>query len=130
MSGVCPVVSASVNTRRSSRQQNRFGRAADLTDGDLEELGVLRRPQTTTKGNSGAGPHTNCQLVTRLALAALPRVPQSFAQLDPAERRPITVMFCDLVGSTELAPLSTLRTAQSPQELSRRGLKGGDRAGR
>ena len=36
-------------------------------------------------------------------MLAAPAPAQSFAHLDSAERRPITVMFCDLVGSTELA---------------------------
>ena len=48
-----------------------------------------------------------------------------------AERRPITVMFCDLVGSTALASQSRRRgLAQSRQRLSRRSLSRSDRHGR
>jgi class 3 adenylate cyclase/tetratricopeptide (TPR) repeat protein len=78
-----------------------FDVLADLTDGDLQELGVplgdrkrLLRAITELGGQ---------QPLTTQATPAAPAPVQSFAQLDSAERRPITVMFCDLVGSTELA---------------------------
>ena len=48
-----------------------------------------------------------------------------------AERRPITVMFCDLVGSTSLAAKLDAEDWRTPrQRLSRRGFGGGDRAWR
>ena len=76
---------------------------ADLTDGDLQELGVLlgdRRRLLRAIAELGAQqPLTSHARPT----PAAPAPAQSFAHLDSAERRPITVMFCDLVGSTELA---------------------------
>jgi class 3 adenylate cyclase len=46
-----------------------------------------------------------------------------------AERRPITVMFCDLVGSTGLAAKLDPEDWRKPrQRLSRRGIKSGYRA--
>jgi class 3 adenylate cyclase/tetratricopeptide (TPR) repeat protein len=75
---------------------------ADLTDGDLTELGV---PLGDRKRLLGA----IAELAAReprpapARPAGAPASVQSFAQLDSAERRPITVMFCDLVGSTKLA---------------------------
>jgi class 3 adenylate cyclase len=69
---------------------------SDLTDGDLERFGVsfghrkrlLKAIASLAKAKPGAKPATS--------------VPPSTAT-DSAERRPITVMFCDLVGSTSLA---------------------------
>ena len=76
---------------------------ADLTDGDLQELGVpLRDRRRLLRAIAELGaqqPLTTQARRTPVALA----LAQSFAQLDSAERRPITVMFCDLAGSTELA---------------------------
>jgi class 3 adenylate cyclase/tetratricopeptide (TPR) repeat protein len=80
-----------------------FDVLADLTDGDLRELGVsLGDRRRLLKAIAELGPQ---QPLTTHALStpAAPTPAQSFAQLDSAERRPITVMFCDLVGSTELA---------------------------
>ena len=80
-----------------------FDVLADLTDGDLQELGVPlgdRRRLLTAIAELGAQQPLTTQ--ARRTPAA-PAPAQSFAQLDSAERRPITVMFCDLVGSTELA---------------------------
>lgn len=73
---------------------------AELTDNDLEKLGVplgprkrlLRAIQALRKFDdlsSQAGPQT---------AAPLPREPS-----DAAERRQLTVMFCDVVGSTALS---------------------------
>ena len=80
-----------------------FDVLADLTDGDLQELGVPlgdRRLLLRAIAELGAQqPLTTQARHTPVA----PAPAQSFAQLDSAERRPITVMFCDLVGSTELA---------------------------
>jgi class 3 adenylate cyclase len=80
-----------------------FDVLADITDGDLRELGVPlgdRRRLLRAIAELGAQ-----QPVTTQArpLPTEPSPARSFAQLDSAERRPITVMFCDLVGSTELA---------------------------
>ena len=80
-----------------------FDVLADLTDGDLQELGVPlgdRRRLLKAIAELGAQQLLTTQ-ARRTPAAAAPA--QCFAQLDSAERRPITVMFCDLVGSTELA---------------------------
>ena len=86
-------------------QENRIGLdvLADLTDGDLQELGVPigdRRRLLRAISELGA-----LQSPTRDASlkAPVPAHAQPFAGLNSAERRPITIMFCDLVGSTELA---------------------------
>ena len=80
-----------------------FDVLADLSDGDLQELGVPlgdRRRLLRAIAERGA----QQPLATQAQRTpAAPAPAQSFAQLDSAERRPITVMFCDLVGSTELA---------------------------
>src|SRR5271169_2251053 len=68
----------------------------DLTDGDLAQLGVnLGDRKRLLKAIGGLG---------AADIAAKPPgpAPQSPSR-DGAERRPITVMFCDLVGSTSLA---------------------------
>jgi class 3 adenylate cyclase/tetratricopeptide (TPR) repeat protein/energy-coupling factor transporter ATP-binding protein EcfA2 len=80
-----------------------FDVLADLTDGDLQELGV---PLGDRRRLLRAIPELGAQqpLTTQARQTPVAPAPaQSFAQLDSAERRPITVMFCDLVGSTELA---------------------------
>jgi class 3 adenylate cyclase/tetratricopeptide (TPR) repeat protein len=80
-----------------------FDVLADLTDGDLQELRVAlgdRRRLLRAIAELGA----QQPLATQTGQTPAPPIPaQSFAHLDSAERRPITVMFCDLVGSTELA---------------------------
>src|ERR1700722_6556726 len=79
-----------------------FDVLADLTEGDLEELGA-------PVGDRRRLLRAIAELAAQERLPAPPRPAappastQSFAQLDSGERRPITVMFCDLVGSTELA---------------------------
>ncbi len=68
----------------------------DLTDQDLKELGVVlgdRRKMLRAIGELDSAP---------------PAVPQPAAMSGPArqddaERRQLTVMFCDLVGSTALS---------------------------
>jgi class 3 adenylate cyclase/predicted ATPase len=69
---------------------------SELTDHDLEKLGVLlghrRRMLRAIRELGGSAP-----AIPPLATAA-PAVPQ-----DSAERRQLTVMFCDLVGSTALS---------------------------
>jgi len=74
---------------------------ADLTDGDLEKLGLplgdRKRLLKAIAGLPGAP-----AAATGLASAqAHPARPAGLST--SAERRPITVMFCDLVGSTALA---------------------------
>jgi class 3 adenylate cyclase/tetratricopeptide (TPR) repeat protein len=80
-----------------------FDVLANLTDGDLQELGLPlgdRRRLLRAIAELGAQQPPTTQ--ARRTPAA-PAPAQSFAQLDSAERRHLTVMFCDLVGSTELA---------------------------
>src|SRR5271170_6970039 len=68
--------------------------AATLTDADLKEIGVASLGHRR-------------KLLAGAALTAEPPAPQPTRPPPPpgqdAERRPITVMFCDLVGSTSLA---------------------------
>ena len=69
----------------------------DLTDQDLEKLGVLlghRRKLLRSIANLETT--TQSAATTSAALDASPR--------DTAERRQVTVMFSDLVGSTALHP--------------------------
>src|SRR5580693_444771 len=80
-----------------------FDVLADLSDGDLQELGVpLGDRRRLLRAIAELGAQQPLTTQARRTPAA-PAPAQSFAQLDSAERRPITVMFCDLVGSTELA---------------------------
>jgi hypothetical protein len=80
-----------------------FDVLADLTDGDLQELGVpLGDRRRLLRAIAELGGQQSLTTQARPTLAA-PTPAQSFAHLDSAERRPITVMFCDLVGSTALA---------------------------
>ena len=68
----------------------------DLTDADLEKLGVL-------SGTASACSRRSLSL-RATEPAAKPTSPALLPlSTDAAERRPITVMFCDLVGSTSLA---------------------------
>jgi hypothetical protein len=68
----------------------------DLTDADLEKLGVtLGHRKRVLRAIAGLG---------STELAAKPPSPAPLSPpIDTAERRPITVMFCDLVGSTNVA---------------------------
>jgi SAM domain (Sterile alpha motif) len=68
----------------------------DLTDADFEKLGVtLGHRKRLLKAIAGLG---------ATEPAAKPASPAPLPlSTDAAERRPITVMFCDLVGSTSLA---------------------------
>ena len=68
----------------------------DVTDADLEKLGVtFGHRKRLLKAIASLGPTEPAAKPTRP-----PSLPSS---TDGAERRPITVMFCDLVGSTSLA---------------------------
>ena len=80
----------------------------DLTDQDLKDLGVVlgdRRKMLRAIAQLGGAPAASPALaqppLTPASLAAAPRpsVPVDAA----AERRHLTVMFCDLVGSTEIS---------------------------
>ena len=71
----------------------------DLTDQDLEKLGVLlghRRKLLRAIADLKA-----IEKSAPAAVAAAP--PAAPRPLDTAERRQLTVMFCDLVGSTALS---------------------------
>jgi class 3 adenylate cyclase len=82
---------------------------ADLTDGELAQVGVslgdrkrllkavasLSKIEPSSSAKDGAPPAEANLLVTP--------TPLSLAAGRDAERRPITVLFCDLVGSTSLA---------------------------
>jgi class 3 adenylate cyclase/tetratricopeptide (TPR) repeat protein len=94
-----------------------FSVLPDLTDQDLEKLGVVlgdrRKMLRAIRGlgdTVAASPHpatkTKGQDATERPqpapiLAAAP--PQSISPTHPGERRYLTVMFCDLVGSTGIA---------------------------
>ena len=72
-----------------------------LTADDLKEIGVSavgdrRRLLAAIAALSGPTPSAN-------AFASSPKSAPGKGPQIPAERRPITVMFCDLVGSTSLA---------------------------
>ncbi len=74
---------------------------SDLTDADLEKLGLPlghRKRFLKAVAATNAGETTAVTSPAKLAVA-----PSIGASPDVAERRPITVMFCDLVGSTSLA---------------------------
>ena len=74
---------------------------ADLTDGDLEKLGL---PLGDRKRLLKAIPDlVGLHSATRISEPVRTRTPSAAAQSISAERRPITVMFCDLVGSTSMA---------------------------
>jgi len=76
---------------------------ADLTDGDLETLGIpLGDRKRLLKAIAASVALEPRPAHTRWVAGAPPSAQQIFAPPD-AERRPITVMFCDLVGSTSLA---------------------------
>src|SRR6202166_4968849 len=68
----------------------------ELTDGDLEKIGVpLGHRKRLLKAIA------NLSVAEAPAKPTIP--PPTASSRDVAERRPITVMFCDLVGSTSLA---------------------------
>jgi hypothetical protein len=68
----------------------------DLTDGDLAQLGVnLGDRKRLLKAIASLG--------ATYPVTKPTRPPPLSSSADGAERRPITVMFCDLVGSTGLA---------------------------
>ena len=74
---------------------------ADLTEGDLAQLGLpLGDRKRLLKAIAGlAGPPSTATGLESVQA----RPPRPAALSTSAERRPITVLFCDLVGSTALA---------------------------
>jgi class 3 adenylate cyclase len=84
-----------------------FSVLPDLTDQDLEKLGVVlgdRRKMLRAIANLEA--QKSAPVVTVVAAA-----PAGPPPLDTAERRQVTVMFSDLVGSTALS------TRMDPEDL-------------
>jgi class 3 adenylate cyclase/tetratricopeptide (TPR) repeat protein len=77
---------------------------ADLTDGDLEKLGLpLGDRKRLLKAIATLASHELVPIEARSTTTPPASPPKSSTRADSAERRPITVMFCDLVGSTGLA---------------------------
>ena len=68
---------------------------SDLTDGDFEKIGVSlgHRKRLLKAVTALAGPAP----ASRTTLTPIPLAPEA------AERRQLSVMFCDLVGSTALS---------------------------
>ena len=68
----------------------------ELTDGDLEKFGVSRATASACSRRS--------QVWVRRKLRRSRQPPRPLEQsTDAAERRQLTVMFCDLVGSTAMS---------------------------
>ena len=124
-------VFAPVDTRKSFEENKiNFDVLADLTDGDLRELGVSLGDTRRLLKAIAEQPHSNLANDPRPIDAGCTTA-QSPRRVDSAERRPITVMFCDLVGSTELAvALDVEDWRYLVNCLSRRGITGGDWARR
>src|SRR5271157_1558698 len=69
----------------------------ELTDADLEKIGVpLGHRKRLLKAIAGLG-------ATETAAKPVSAAPTPPSSIDAAERRQLTVMFCDLVGSTALS---------------------------
>ena len=98
----------------------------DLVEADLEKIGVplghrKRLMRAIAALSAGETPPSAAKPASA---KPSPSAPTSGAE---AERRPITVMFCDLVGSTGLAASLDVEDWRNlAQRLSRRGLDGGD----
>ena len=102
----------------------------DLTEADLEKIGVplgrrkrLMRAIAVLASNEAPPP-------ARKPAAAAPSLPSIAISRAEAERRPITVMFCDLAGSTRFAAKLDAEDWRNLVGASRRGLCGGDGARR
>jgi class 3 adenylate cyclase len=76
-----------------------------LSDADLRELGLPMGPRNKLKAAIPALNAADRRAAARAPKSFQPAIPQD------AERRQLTVMFCDLVGSTELA------TKLDPEQL-------------
>ena len=102
----------------------------DLVEADLEKIGVplghrKRLVRAIAALSAGGTPPSAAKPASA---QPFPSPPTSDAQ---PERRPITVMFCDLVGSTSHFGRARRRgLAQSGRRLPRRRLGGGDANGR
>jgi class 3 adenylate cyclase len=100
------------------------GDERDLKDIGVSALGDRRRLLDAIAALAGA--KTPADVSVSSSKPAVPKGPEV-----SAERRPITVMFCDLVGSTGLAAkLDPEDWRNLVKHLSRRGFKSGDRARR
>ena len=87
-----------------------FSILRDLTDQDLEEIGVqsLGHRRKLLRAIADLQNILQTKSATAIASAAAPAAPHS---RDFAERRQVTVMFSDLVGSTALS------TRMDPEDL-------------
>jgi class 3 adenylate cyclase/tetratricopeptide (TPR) repeat protein len=78
----------------------------DLTDQDLEKIGVVslghRRKLLRAIADVGKAPESRVTSPVADTPTSIARLPRKLTEPE-GERRPITVMFCDLVGSTSLA---------------------------
>ncbi len=76
---------------------------AELTEGDLEKLGIplgdRKRLIKAIKAMAGGSPNT------LMSSEATENAPSDYPPLVAAERRPLTMMICDLVGSPALSAL-------------------------
>ncbi|MGB8106519.1 MAG: adenylate/guanylate cyclase domain-containing protein, partial [Pseudolabrys sp.] len=76
---------------------------AELTEGDLERLGIplgdRKRLIKAIKAMAGGSPNT------LMSSEATENAPSDYPPLVAAERRPLTMMICDLVGSPALSAL-------------------------
>jgi class 3 adenylate cyclase len=76
----------------------------DLTEADLEKIGLpLGARKRLMKGIAGLASKAGKPFAEASAPPSEASARTRLQQMDLAERRPITVMFCDLVGSTALA---------------------------
>ena len=80
---------------------------ADLTDGELTQIGVplgdRKRLLKAIASLSKIEPSSSANEDAPPAEANMPATPVPIAAGRDAERRPVAVMFCDLVGSTSCA---------------------------
>jgi hypothetical protein len=84
---------------------------SELTEADLEKLGIVlgHRKRLLRASGTLASP-------TGLEQAALVGLAPPIG--DGAERRQLTVMFCDLVGSTALATMTTNHNSYAKPEVT------------
>ena len=80
-----------------------FDVLADLTEGDLEELGIPLGDRRRLLGEIAELSAQEPTKIRNRPATVTPAPAQLVTQLNAAERRPVTIMFCDLAGSTELA---------------------------
>lgn len=77
---------------------------SELTEGDLEALGVLLgHRKTLLRAIAQLSPRAEGMGSVSIPRAVSPEQPPVPPERDQAERRQLTVMFCDLVGSTALS---------------------------